>query len=320
MNGQLDAEFAFNGEASSLWRLIGIETFDLTGPVSLTARATRTLADPRITGNLASDDLRLQSAISGTDIDDVSVRGRFAGSRLELSRFSGTTRGGGTVSGSGTVDLAAMSASRGPRIDIRAAATNARLLAANGLDATLTGPLRIVSDGTGGTIAGRVSIDRASWKLGIAAEDMSLPQIETREVNRPDTVGSATRARSGAWRYLVDATAPSRVEVDGLGLDSEWGIDIVLRGTVDDPRIGGQARLVRGAYSFAGTRFELTSGRITAMGVHELLGATLRPRKSPSHPSRRCQRRRSSRSSCSADRSPRFPPPTPSSWAPRLPR
>ena len=262
MNGQLDAEFAFNGEASSLWRLIGIETFDLTGPVSLTARATRTLADPRITGNLASDDLRLQSAISGTDIDDVSVRGRFAGSRLELSRFSGTTRGGGTVSGSGTVDLAAMSASRGPRIDIRAAATNARLLAANGLDATLTGPLRIVSDGTGGTIAGRVSIDRASWKLGIAAEDMSLPQIETREVNRPDTVGSATRARSGAWRYLVDATAPSRVEVDGLGLDSEWGIDIVLRGTVDDPRIGGQARLVRGAYSFAGTRFELTRGRI----------------------------------------------------------
>ncbi|MEO1222280.1 MAG: translocation/assembly module TamB domain-containing protein, partial [Pseudomonadota bacterium] len=63
-------------------------------------------------------------------------------------------------------------------------------------------------------------------------------------------------------RYLVDANAPSRVAVDGLGLDSEWGIDIALRGTVDDPRIGGEARLVRGDYTFAGTRFDLTEGRI----------------------------------------------------------
>ena len=47
-----------------------------------------------------------------------------------------------------------------------------------------------------------------------------------------------------------------------MGLDSEWGIDIALRGTVDDPRIGGNANLVRGDYTFAGTRFELTRGRI----------------------------------------------------------
>jgi len=47
-----------------------------------------------------------------------------------------------------------------------------------------------------------------------------------------------------------------------MGLESEWGIDIALRGTVDDPRIGGEARLVRGDYTFAGTRFELTRGRI----------------------------------------------------------
>jgi translocation and assembly module TamB len=47
-----------------------------------------------------------------------------------------------------------------------------------------------------------------------------------------------------------------------MGLDSEWGIDIALRGTVDDPRIGGSAKLVRGEYSFADTRFELTRGRI----------------------------------------------------------
>ncbi len=262
MRGRLAGELGYEGPAQSLWRLAAIETFDLTGPLSVAARASGTLADPRITGTLASDDLRLQSAISGTDIDDITARGRFAGSRLELTRFAGTTDGGGTVNGSGFIDLADMSASRGPRIDIRAAVERARLLNANGLDATITGPLRIVSDGAGGAIAGRVEINRASWKLGIAAEDLRLPTIPTREINRPDQSSTERSTVTGAWRYLVDARSPSRIAVDGLGLDSEWGADIALRGTVDDPRIGGEARLVRGDYTFAGTRFELTEGRI----------------------------------------------------------
>ena len=260
--GALDARLRYQGPAQSLWRLAAIETFDLTGPLSVNARATGTLLDPVITGDLSSDDLRLQSAVSGTNITDITARGRFAGSRLELTRLAGSTRGGGTVTGSGFVDLGNISARSGPEIDIRAAVTNARLLNAQGLDATLTGPLRIVSDGVGGAIAGRVTVDRASWELGVAAEDMRLPVIATREINRADSASAQTISNNGSWRYLVDASARRGIDVDGLGLASEWGADIVLRGTVDDPRIGGEARLVRGDYTFAGTRFELTNGRI----------------------------------------------------------
>jgi translocation and assembly module TamB len=261
--GQLDARLAFDGAAETLWRLAAIEAFDLTGPVNIAARATGTIARPRIVGMVASDDLTLDSALTGTRIDKVTARGRFAGSRLELTRFAGSTPGGGTVSGSGTVDLAGMGAGRGPQLDLRAAVKDARLLNANGLLATITGPLRIVSDGTGGTIAGRVTIDRARWALGTAAEDVALPRIATREINgEPGSNRTQVSARDADWRYLVNATAPNRVMVEGLGLDSEWGIDIALRGTVSDPRIGGTARLVRGDYTFAGTRFDLTRGRI----------------------------------------------------------
>lgn len=263
MRGRLDARLAFDGAAETLWRLAAIEAFDLSGPVTIAARATGTLAAPRISGTLASDDLTFASSLTGTRINDVSARGRFAGSRLELSRFSGSTVGGGTINGSGTIDLGGMSATRGPQLDLRAAVKDARVLDANGLEATITGPLRIVSSGLGGTIAGRVSIDRARWALGIAAEDMALPQIATREINGTSGSGrTQVSARDAQWRYLVNASAPSRVEVDGMGLESEWGIDIALRGTVDEPRIGGSARLVRGDYTFAGTRFELTRGRI----------------------------------------------------------
>lgn len=263
MRGQLGARLSFDGAAETLWRLAAIEAFDLAGPVRIAARATGTLASPQITGTVASDDLTVQSGLTGTRITNVNARGRFAGSRLELVRFAGQTPGGGTISGSGTIDLAGMGAARGPSLDLRAAVKQARLLDANGLEATITGPLRIVSNGLGGTIAGRVKIDRARWALGIAEEDVALPQIATREINGDGARGrTQVSGRDAAWRYLVNASAPSRVAVEGLGLESEWGIDIALRGTVDDPRIGGTAQLVRGDYTFAGTRFDLTRGRI----------------------------------------------------------
>lgn len=258
--GSLFAQLRYDGPADALWRLAAIDAFDLTGPLSLAANVTGTLAEPQVRGSMASDDLRVRSGLSGTDISGVRARGDFAGARLRLTSFRGTTPGGGTVSGSGTVTLRDLG-ERGPAMDIRAAARNARLLNANGLSATVTGPLRIVSNGVGGTIAGRLLVNRASWSLGTAAEDQALPQIETREINAPADIAPQA-AVSAPWRYLIDARAPSRIDVDGMGLESEWGANVRVRGTTDDPRIGGSAQVVRGEYNFAGTSFELTRGQI----------------------------------------------------------
>ncbi|MDZ4306432.1 translocation/assembly module TamB domain-containing protein [Allopontixanthobacter sp.] len=258
--GNLFAQLRFGGPADALWRLAAIETFDLTGPVSVAADVTGSLNNPRVRGSVSSDSLRMQSALSGTDVRDITVRGNFAGSLLRLTRFSGTAVNGGSVSGSGTVELGEVT-TVGPKIDIRIAARNARLLDAAGLSATVTGPLRILSSGSGGTIAGRLEVNRAAWTLGTAASAEELPRIKTTQINTAADI-APTRARSRPWRYLIDARARSRVDVDGMGLDSEWSADIILRGTTSDPRIGGEANVIRGSYSFAGTRFELTEGEI----------------------------------------------------------
>ncbi len=258
--GDLFAQLRYNGPASALWRLLAVDAFDLTGPISIGADVSGSLARPQVRGTLASDNLRLQSSLSGTDVRNVAARGTFSGSRLTLTSFRGMTANGGSVVGSGTVVLEDLG-KKGPQLDIRVAAQNARLLNANGLDATVTGPLRIVSNGVGGTIAGRLLVNRAAWRLGTAAADERLPQIKTREINLPYDTGPRA-APSQPWRYLIDARAPSRVDVDGMGLDSEWGANVKVRGTTDNPRLGGEARVIRGDYSFAGTRFQLTRGTI----------------------------------------------------------
>ncbi len=262
--GALFAQLRYNGPADALWRLLALETFDLTGPLAVAADATGTLGNPSVRGSLASDNMRLQSALTGTDLSRIAVRGTFAGSRLALTSFSGRSTNGGTVSGSGTVDLTGIGV-RGPGLDLKLASRGALLLARDDMAAAVTGPLRIVSDGVNGTIAGRLTIDTARWRLGRAAAAAALPNIRTREINRAADI-AAPRAAAAPWRYLIDASGDNRIDVRGLGLDSEWGANLRIRGTTAAPTILGRADLVRGGYEFAGKRFEISRGRITFSG------------------------------------------------------
>jgi translocation and assembly module TamB len=258
--GSLFAQLRYDGPADALWRLAALVAVDLTGPLSVAADVTGTLDSPAIRGSMASNALRLQSALIGTDIRQMTVRGGFAGSRLDLTTLSGRTPNGGLVSGSGSVDLSNLG-DRGPAIDLKLAARNAQLLSRVDMAAAVTGPLRLVSDGIGGTIAGRVNLDTARWQLGRASGAAQLPNIPTREINRPVDI-APPRLRAQPWRFLIDAVGDGRVNVRGLGLDSDWSANIRLRGSTAAPQIFGRADLIRGGYEFAGTRFELLRGRI----------------------------------------------------------
>jgi translocation and assembly module TamB len=262
-DGDLFAQLRYDGPADALWRLAALDTLDLTGTLRVAADARGSLRNPQVRGTLAGDALRVQSVLTGTDLRQVRARGRFSGSRLELTSFRGQAPNGGSVTGSGTVDLSNLGPGRGPAMDIRMSARDAEILDLATMGATVTGPMRLVSNGVGGTIAGRLRVNEARWRLGAAAESIQLPNIPVREINLPGDV--APRAAPGApWRYLIDAEGRDGFMVEGMGLDSEWSADIVLRGTTADPRIGGTARVVprSSSYSFAGSRFEITRGVI----------------------------------------------------------
>ena len=261
--GDLFAQLRFEGPADALWRLSAIELIDVTGTLRVAADVTGSLREPRVRGSIAGDALGVQSPLTGTVLQNVRARGTFSGSRLNLTSFAGATPNGGRMSGSGVVDLSNMTRDRGPRLDLRMAARNAEVVDLTGMGATVTGPIRIVSSGVGGTIAGRLHVNEARWRLGTAAADQRLPTIRTREINLPPDI-APPRSPGEAWRYLIDARAPGGIEVDGMGLDSEWGADIRLRGTTENPAIFGEANVVprQGFYEFAGVRFEITRGEI----------------------------------------------------------
>lgn len=257
-NAPLFGQLRYAGPADTLWRLTGIELFDLSGPVAIGADVTGRLSDPRIRGSLRTETARIDSAVTGTVLRNLAATGRFGGSRLVIDRFTAQDAGSGRVSGSGAFDFAA---ARGLGIDLTVQADNARLIGRDDIAATVTGPLRFRSDGSGGVISGQVVVDSGRYRLGRAAQAVAVPRLNIREVNAPGGDDDDDAPRE-PWRLDLDARIAEGMTVQGLGLESVWSGNLKIDGEPTNPRITGRLDLVRGDYEFAGREFELDRGII----------------------------------------------------------
>lgn len=262
LGGPLFAQLRYNGPADTLWRLTGLEMLDISGPVAVGADATGTLSNPQIRGSLRTERARLESAVTGTVVENIQASGRFGGSRLVLDSFNGTTKKAGRVSGRGTFDL---SAERGFGMDVRVDAQAAQLIDRDDLKAQVTGPITIRRDASGGSISGKVDLVSGAFKLGSATAVSQVPRLVVREINRPEDEAQPARGLE-PWRLDLDVSGNNRLLVTGLGISSEWSADLKIGGTVTNPRINGRADLIRGSYDFAGRRFDLERGTIRFFG------------------------------------------------------
>lgn len=256
--GNLLGQARFDGRADTLWRLTGIELFDLTGDAKIAVDASGSLLNPKIKGAVQTKNARLESSISGTVINNLSTLGRFDDSRLQIVKMQGNTAQGGTIAGRGYFDF---STSNAIGINLNIDAKNALLIDRDDVATTVTGPIKIISDGIGGTISGNVIMNQGRYQLGRANAAEILPEVNVREINIRDDLPFTRRAFT-PWDLNVTAKSPNRFNVSGLGISSEWSGEFNIGGRIDSPTIGGRADLVRGEYDFAGRIFRLARGTI----------------------------------------------------------
>jgi len=260
MNAPMLIQMRYAGPADTLWRLSGVEVFDLSGPIAIGADISGRLVDPQIIGSLKADGARIESAVTGMVVERIQAQGRFAGPRLVLSGITGSTPGGGSIAGSGTVDFSGGKAG----LDLKFDAQRARLLDRDDIAATVTGPLSIRSSGEGGTISGKVQLNSGRFTLGRASAAASVPQLQVRNIGL-DAEDVIELRQLQPWKLNVDV-AGGELNVRGLGINSRWTTDVSIAGTVDAPRLTGRADLIRGDYEFAGRNFRLDRGIIRFRG------------------------------------------------------
>jgi translocation and assembly module TamB len=260
---QVMAQARYNGPAQALWGLSGIEGMDVRGPVAIAADVSGVLGDPKIAGTMRSEGARAELVALGAVVDQVSLDSRFTASRLELVRFSGRAGRDGTITGTGGIDL---SAERAFPMDIRLQLKNALLANRDDLSGSATGTVRIATDEYGGVVSGKLTIDRATYRIGRTSV-ADVPVLLVTETNTR-ALGRRVVAYAPPTRWLLnlDVRGDRRLFVQGMGITSEWSADVRVRGAATTPEVSGRVQLVRGDYDFAGKRFTLTKGDLRFQG------------------------------------------------------
>lgn len=262
----LSGGIRYNGPADVLWAMSGIAGHEVSGPVIVAADFGGRVRQPTLRGVLRGDALRYENPAYATVVSNIAVRGHFTQSRLEITSLSGRA-GPGTVTARGWVGL---DAAAGFPMDLRATLDRAQLARSDTVGATVSGTLAVTnSRARGALIEGELRIPEARYQIVRrgAAEVPTLEGVRRRGSTAPATAANSRGAAPpgglpSAWKLDLQVRAANRIFVTGMGLEAEWGADLRVRGTASDPNVTGDLEVIRGTYSFAGRRLNLTQAEV----------------------------------------------------------
>ncbi|UVO52047.1 translocation/assembly module TamB domain-containing protein [Sphingomonas sp. SUN019] len=261
----LSGGIRYNGPSGVLFSFAALPEQQLSGPIAVAADFGGRVAAPRLNGLIRADNLTYDNETYGTRLSQMQLAARFTNDRLEITRLQAKA-GSGTVSAKGYVSL---SSEQGYPLQIDAVLNNARLAKSDSLGATATGNIQLTNGRDGGLIKGDLTIPEARYEIirQGAAEVPELTGVRRKSdirVARPTDRSVATPA--GLFRLDLRVRADNQLFVSGMGLESEWEMDMRVGGTSTAPTIAGGLDLIRGTYSFAGKNFEVERGRVRFRG------------------------------------------------------
>lgn len=266
--GQLAPDaLSIRGETSAEGRIGDFAAFHidpaqrLSGLIDLQADISGVVSDPVVVGSASLSQARFSDARAGLDLQTLEAVLDMSRSGARLTRFSATDGQGGTLSGTGRLDIATPLAIEA-ELDFEAF----RLIDRNDAEAVGTGDVSFVLQDGEGRVTGSAVIDRADLSPNGSGR-APVRQIDVIELNRPAGLDPAPERRSGPPITLdYQVRAPRRVFVRGPNYDTEWSFDLAITGTSADPVLQGEARLVRGRAALLGRNFDLERGQVILDG------------------------------------------------------
>lgn len=264
----------YNGTADALFSLTGQTGQSLSGPIGLAADFSCRLSNPCLRGVVRGKGLTYENQEYGTRLTNMTLSGRFDVNRLQIEELTANA-GKGTVAATGYIGLAA---DAGYPMDLAIALDRARLARSDAISASATGQLRLTkSAGQSALLSGQLRLPETRYKI-VREGAASVPRLtgvsfkprRTRVRITGDEPADPIVSVFDAIRLDIDVTAPEKLYVSGMGLESEWSARFTLGGTNSAPSMLGTVTLVRGTLGFAGRSFELEEGVIDFTGGREL--------------------------------------------------
>jgi translocation and assembly module TamB len=228
------------------------------GTLTFDASIGGALAAPRVSGGGKLANGEIQDYARGFRLNDIAATVAADGTRIRLTQLTGRA-GQGTISGSGSIDLAAPNMP----VDMIVEMKDARPIASDLVTANLSGNLKLTGHiRTLTTLSGQVQVTGGEINL----PENFPPEVAVLNVRRR---GQPPLPPAPGGRMALDiamrTTGP--IFVRGHGMEADMGGSIRVGGTTAAPVISGGFRMNRGSYSVAGQPLNFTTGRIRFDGV-----------------------------------------------------
>ncbi|CAN5651935.1 hypothetical protein BH23PSE1_BH23PSE1_00520 [soil metagenome] len=260
------ANFALAGRAAQL-----------AGTASFTISANGSLAAPQISGPLSVQGATFVDPQTNVRLDAVALDAALQGDTVAINAFSAQSVAGGSLTGSGTVEIAPAA---GWPANLQIALGGVNYTDGAFISTTIDGELAITGPLLAGSPLVAGTLDLGATEISVAEGlgtrgPVPLEQVTHRNTPRPvartlERIRIVERtAREGAGPAIqldVLIRAPSQIFVRGRGLDTELGGELRVQGPLSDIEPVGEFTMRRGRLAILGQRIEFDEGRLQLIG------------------------------------------------------
>jgi len=264
------AKARWEGQLETLWEMLPLSDQRLAGLGRIVFDVTGTVAQPRPNGEITVKNGTYEQFVAGTLIKDLDLSATVDRAQVVKITLSGNDGGTGRISGSGTANVSDLG---GKPIEVTVRFDQATLVRRDDVTASATGSVSFRGTVTKGRLEGKITTDRVDVRL-VNQLPPSVVTLGVTEVHAKGDPRSGIQESQPAEPSQIDLDItldlPKAVYVKGRGLESEWGGSFHVTGTTGAPRVEGILKIIRGQFTFAGKRFNLTKGVVTLDGGKEI--------------------------------------------------
>lgn len=261
-DGTLSGDARFSGRVETLAGFLPAALQSIEGALTFNGRASGTLAEPRLSGDLALSNGAFTEVSTGLSIVNIDATAH-AESALSGSRIDFTSTGSGvgqnekTIAAHGTVILG-----KDQRLASKIAVNGAKLTAGPVTEVEASGEIDLSGPFDDLLAKGDITVRSLDARV-FTPETTGLVDINVVRLNGDGApVAVAGAEPQAAIAYAIHIKGDDKIFIRGRGLESEWRASVDIGGRAETPVVLGSMTMRSGEIAFAGRRFKMTKGEI----------------------------------------------------------
>lgn len=259
MSAPITGQYDALGAAIAVLGLVTPSDAELGGNLAANVSLSGTLSAPNLDGTASGSDIQFEGPSLGTQFRSGRFKASFTQDSLKIDDIYTADTSGGSVSGAGAFTLGELGRPIG-KIEMKA--ENFKALDRKDVSAEVKGNVVFESLAKTANLSGDITLNRAEVKQFVSGT-VSVIEIEVEEINRPEGLAPIVpKAKAAPITMDIRVRAPRRIFVRSRGLDVEMSLDAQIKGSLGEPLIYGEAKVLRGGYKIAGKTLEFTDGTI----------------------------------------------------------